>query len=253
MVCIDREDPSLPYVALKNKLMHCHNKEWGLEDAARLLQRLIEAFDEDCVVVKDYFEKLRLKLLAKKEDPDFTKLQGFFMLSMGLSKPHQMAFDKHMKTLRDTKTNSMLLEPFDKALRSKMQTAQKKHLTGDSKQLPLGDLTKQEYRKCGLIATLKIRPEEPKVKVKTDTNKSTKNKKTKSKENKTGKGKNENRKTKTKTDSNSEIVSKAENVENTAQPAPKKAKKVKVPPEQVQEVLEGLLELKVSNIIICFL
>ena len=55
--------------------MHCHNKDWGLEDAGRLLQRIIDALDEDCVVVKEYFEKLRLALLAKKDDPDFTKMQ----------------------------------------------------------------------------------------------------------------------------------------------------------------------------------
>ena len=244
MICIDREDPSLPYVALKNKLMHCHNKEWGLDDAARLLQRLIDAFDDDCVVVKDYFEKLRLKLLSKKDDPDFTKLQGFFMLSMGLSKPHQVQFDTHMKTLRDTKTNSMLLEPFDKALRSKMMTAQKKHLSGDSKQLPLGDLTKNEYRKCGLIATLKIKPEEPKAKAKAEPAKTAKAKTPKAKENKKNTNASKNKK------SNAEIVPKVEVVENTTQPPAKKAKKVKVPPEQVQDVLEGLLELKVSNILL---
>ena len=241
MVCIDREDPSLPYVALKNKLMHCHNKEWGLEDAARLLQRLIDAFDEDCVVVKDYFEKLRLKLLSKKDDPDFTKLQGFFMLSMGLSKPHQIQFDTQMKTLRDTKTNSMLLEPFDKALRSKMMTAQKKHLSGDSKQLPLGDLTKNEYRKCGLIATLKIKPEEPKAKAKTEPAKANKAKTPKAKETKKTNAPKPKK-------SAAENVPKVEVVENAPQPPAKKAKKVKVPPEQVQDVLEGLLELKVSNI-----
>ena len=210
-----------------------------------MLQRLIDAFDDDCVVVKDYFEKLRLKLLAKKDDPDFTKMQGFFMLSMGLSKPHQVAFDKHMKTLRDTKTNSMLLEPFDKALRSKMMTAQKKHLTGDSKQLPLGDLTKNEYRKCGLIATLKIRPEEPKAKAKTETAKKTKQKGTKAKgeSKKTDKTKTPKSKAKLEPDTTTKT-----DVEVTSQPPPKKGKKVKVPPEMVQDVLEGLQELKVSNI-----
>ena len=166
------------------------------------------------------------------------------MLSMGLSKPHQIQFDSHMKTLRDTKTNSMLLEPFDKALRSKMMTAQKKHLTGDSKQLPLGDLSKNEYRKCGLIATLKIKPEEPKIKAKAEPTKPAKAKATKAKENK----KNSNAPKPKK--SAAEVVPKVEVVENTPQPPTKKAKKVKVPPEQVQDVLEGLLELKVSNIII---
>ena len=222
--------------------MHCHNKDWGLEDAARLLQRLIDAFDEDCVVVKEYFEKLRLKLLSKKDDPDFTKLQGFYMLSMGLSKPHQTEFDKQMKTLRDTKTNSMLSEPFDKALRSKMMTAQKKHLSGDSKQLPLGDLSKTEYRKCGLIATAKIRPEEPRApKPKVESKKSKSTSKSKS-DQKKGKKTSKPKPTETET-----APVKVENVEQS-QPPTKKAKKVKVPPEQIQDVLEGLQELKVSNI-----
>lgn len=237
MVCIDREDPSLPYVALKNKLMHCHNKDWGLEDAGRLLQRIVDALDEDCVVVKDYFEKLRLALLAKKEDPDFTKLQGFFLLSMGLSKPHQLQFDVHMRTLRDTRNHAALLEPFDKALRAKMMSAQKKHLTGDSKQLPLGDLSKNEYRKCGLIATQRIRPEEPKPvnKPKTESSKKTpksnKTAKTQKKEKKAAKAKAE--------DPPKPVVE---------QPAPKKAKKVKVPEAELAAVLGSLQELKVIKI-----
>ena len=47
---------------------------WGLKDAGRLLQRIIEALDEDCVVVEDYFEKLRQTLLAKRDD--CTKVRG---------------------------------------------------------------------------------------------------------------------------------------------------------------------------------
>ena len=237
MICIDREDPSLPYVALKNKLMHCHNKDWGLEDAGRLLQRIVDALDEDCVVVKEYFEKLRLTLLAKKDDPDFTKLQGFFLLSMGLSKPHQLAFDAHMRTIRDTRNHAALLEPFDKALRAKMMSAQKKHLTGDSKQLPLGDLSKNEYRKCGLIATHRIRPEEPKpvAKPKQESNKKTPKPV----------------KAKTPKKEKKQTKSKAEDPPKPAveQPAPKKAKKVKVPDNLLEEVLGSLQELKVSTVI----
>jgi len=235
MMCIDREDPSLPYVALKNKLMHCYNKEWGLEDAGRLLQRIIDALDEDCVVVKDYFEKLRHTLLAKKDDPDFTKLQGFFLLSMGLSKPHQLAFDVHMKTIKDTKNHSMLLEPFDKALRSKMQTAQKKHLNGDSKQLPLGDLSKNEYRKCGLIATQKIKIEEPKVTPRASAAKPV--------EKRTPKAAKSNKTKTVKAAKKNEEVPPKPVVE---QPAPKKAKRTKVPDCDLEEVLGSLQNLKVA-------
>ena len=124
-------------------------------------------------------------------------------------------------------------------------TAQKKHLTGDSKQLPLGDLTKNEYRKCGLIATLKIRPEEPKVKAKTETTKTSKTKtKTKSKDSK----KKDNSKEDKQKKKTAETAPKVDVDTATAPPPAKKGKKVKVPPDQIQEVLEGLQELKVSNI-----
>ena len=143
--------------------MNCHRIDWGLDDASKLLRRLIDALDDDCVVVRDFYEKLKMKLETFKNDPDFTKFHGVCLLSMGLSKPHQVAFDKHIEVIQDTKTISSLLEPFDKTLRSKMQLVQKKHFNGDARQLPLGDLTKTEYRKCGLIATQKIKPpEEPK-------------------------------------------------------------------------------------------
>ena len=236
MVCIDREDPSLPYVALKNKLMHCYNKDWGLEDASRLLIRLTEAFDEDCVVVKDYFEKLRITLDAKKDDPDFTKLQAFYLLSMGLSKPHQLAFDHQMATLRDTKTLPALSEPFEKALRTKMMTAQKKHLTGDAKQLPLGDLSKSEYRKCGLIATQKLKLEEPKKKVEPKSSKPTPKKSSEKK--KKGKKKQES----TTSNASTPAPQKTE----VEQPPVKKAKKTKVPSEDLEKVMGNLQELKVT-------
>ena len=138
-------------------------------------------------------------------------------------------------------------EPFDKALRSKMMTAQKKHLSGDSKQLPLGDLSKTEYRKCGLIATAKIRPEEPRApKPKVESKKSKSTSKSKS-DQKKGKKTSKPKPTETET-----APVKVENVEQSHPPT-KKAKKVKVPPEQIQDVLEGLQELKVSNIFEKFL
>ena len=235
-MCIDREHPSLPHVALKNKLMHCHNKEWGLDDASRLLQRIVNALDEDCVVVKDYFEKLKSTLDSKKDDPDFNKLQGFYLLSMGLNKPHQLEFDHQMNTLRDTKTVPMLMEPFDRNLRSKMMTAQKKHLTGDSKQLPLGDLSKNEYRKCGLIATMKIRPDEPR-KPKVDQHKKEKPSDKPKPAGKQPKPKKQNAK-----ETKQEPAAPKADVE---QPTAKKAKKTKVPPQDLENVMNCLQELKV--------
>ena len=247
-ICIDREDPSVVYIALKNRLMTSHSKDWALDDANRLLLRLVEALDEDLSCVKDYIEKVRRRLEAKKDDTDFTRMHAFFMLSMCLSKPHQVAFDEQMKQMRDTRPVACLQEPFDKALKSKMILAQKKHLTGDSRQLPLGDLSKNEYRKCGLIATQKIRPEEPK-KVKTDQKK---DKKAASKSKKDKKSKKNAKK------SNDKETTKVVNLdtdvkqESGVEPAPKKAKKTKVPDDDIHKVMNSLQAAKVvGSVITC--
>ena len=237
MICIDRENPSVVYVALKNRLMTAHANNWCLIEAVQLLQRLLDALDEDLACVKEYIDKVKRKLESKANDTDFTKLQACFLLSMCLSKPHQMAFDIYMKMIRETRPASALLEPFDKALRAKMVSAQKKHLTGDARQLPLGDLSKTEYRKCSLIATQKIRPEEPKkpdvvVKktkvVKKTVKKSTKDNKTKT----TPKPKT------TKVEPTPTPI--------VEQPVTKKVKKTKVPPEHVQDVMNSLQAHKVT-------
>ena len=246
MICIDREDPSTVYIALKNRLMTSHAKDWSLDDANRLLLRLVEAMDEDLACVKDYIEKVRRRIEAKRDDADFTRLQAFFMLSMCLSKPHQVAFDDHMKLLRDTRPVACLMEPFDKALKTKMVLAQKKHLTGDSRQLPLGDLTKNEYRKCGLIATQKIRPDEPK-KVKTEQKKTKTSSKTKKST------KNSNKTSKKTTKDTTKVVNLDVDVKTETgveQPAPKKAKKTKVPDVDIHNVMNTLQSAKVDCILV---
>ena len=236
MICIDREDPSVVYVSLKNRLMTSHANNWCLIEAVQLLQRLIDSFDEDLACVKDYIEKVKRKLESKSNDTDFTKLQACFLLSMCLSKPHQMSFDIHMKTLRETKPIPALLEPFDKALRAKMVSAQRKHLTGDSRQLPLGDLSKTDYRKCSLIATQKIRPEEPK-KPEVPVKKTKVVKKTVKKVVKEAKPK--------------AVVKEKPKVETTPktveQPPVKKVKKTKVPPEHLEAVMNSLQAQKVTS------
>ena len=242
-ICIDREDPAIVYVALKNRLMTSHSKDWALDDANRLLLRLVEAMDEDLACVKDYIEKVRRRLETKKDDTDFTRMHAFFLLSMCLSKPHQVAFDDQMKQLRDTRPIACLQEPFDKTLKSKMVMAQKKHLSGDSRQLPLGDLSKNEYRKCGLIATQKIRPEEPK-KAKTDQKKE---KKTTSKSKKNGKNSNKNSKKSNAKDTSKTINLDADVKQETGvEPAPKKAKKTKVPEVDIHKVMNSLQSAKVD-------
>ena len=234
MICIDREDPGLVYVALKNRLMTSHAKDWSLDEAARLLQRLIDAMDEDLTVVKEYVDKVKRRLETKKDDVDFTRLHAFFLLSMCLSKPHQMQFDGHMKTLRDTRPLPTLMEPFDKGMRVKMQAAQKKHLSGDSRQLPLGDLSKNDYRRCGLIATAKIKPEEPK-KSKPETKKAKADKKEKKEKKKSSKKKESSQKQPSETTTEVE------------QPVAKKAKKTKVPAKDLTQVMQTLQANKVDN------
>ena len=235
---MEREDPKTVYVAIKSKIMTAYAKEWGLEDATRLLQRFIESLDEDLMVVKDYVDKIKRKLEAKIGDPEFSRLQGFFILSMCLSKPHQVVFDQLMTTMRDTRPIAAMMEPFDRILKAKMTAIQKKFLTGDSRQLPLGDLGKNELRKCGLIATQKIRPEEPKPKFKPTEKKA---KVTADKPKKNNKKKTEKTAKETKA-VKSEATSKV-NVEN--QPAPKKAKKTKVDSPDYENVIDTLQELKV--------
>ena len=238
-ICIDREDPSVVYIALKNRLMTSISKDWSLDEAARLLQRLIDSLDEDLTCVKDYIDKVKRRLESKKDDTDFTRLHAFFMLSMCLSKPHQMQFDRHMKTLKDTKMLPSMAEPFDKTMRSKMTLAQKKYLSGDARQLPLGDLSKAEYRKCGLIATQKIKPEEPK-KPKIELKKAKNVTKTKKKSN-TKKSSGESKQTTSKPKATNP-VQKTENVE----PVAKKAKKTKVPKENIHDVMGNLQAAKVA-------
>ena len=223
--------------------MTAYAKEWGLEDATRLLQRFVESLDEDLMVVKDYVEKIKRKLESKLGDPEFSRLQGFFMLSMCLSKPHQVAFDQLMTTMRDTRPIAALLEPFDKILKAKMTAAQKKFLTGDSRQLPLGDLGKNELRKCGLIATQKIKPEEPKPKFKPQEKKA---KVMADKPKKPVKPKKPAKDTKA---AKAEPAQKAV-VEN--QPVAKKAKKTKVETPDYENVIDTLQELKVSLMFIIF-
>ena len=235
MICIDREDPSVVYVSLKNRLMTAHANNWCLVEAVQLLARLIDALNEDLACVKDYIEKVKRKLEDKANDTDFTKLQACFLLSMCLSKPHQLAFDIHMKTLKDTRPVPALLEPFDKALRAKMVSAQRKHLSGDSRQLPLGDLSKTEYRKCSLIATQKIRPEEPK-KVDAPPKKT---KVVKKVVKKVAKKKDTTTTTKTKP-----VVEPTK--ATVEQPAAKKAKKTKVPAENLSDVMNTLQAQKVG-------
>ena len=243
-ICREREDPGIVYVGIKSKLMTAHTKDWGLEDATRLLQRFIDALDEDLMVVKEYVEKIKRKLETKIGDPDFTRLQGFFMLSMCLSKPHQVAFDQLMITMRDTRPVAAMLEPFDKILKAKMTAAQKKFLTGDSRQLPLGELGKNELRKCGLIATQKIKPEEPKPKPKPVEKKPTPAAKPIKKTSKPKKG--------TPKASKSTPAPKEEPKPVESQPAPKKAKKTKVESPDYENVIDTLQELKVLLCVIIF-
>lgn len=222
--------------------MTAQTKDWSMDDAVRLLQRFIDSLDEDLSVVKDYSEKIKIKLESKKDDPDFTRMQGFFLLSMCLSRPHQLVFDNLMRTMKDTRPASSLMEPFHKKMKQAMVEAQRKYATGDNKSLPLGDLSKAEFRKMGLIATNKMKPVEKKVPA--------------PKDNKKGPAKKEKGK---KTDGNNQPKKPNPNQQQAAkpkadakpkpavenQPAPKKAKKTKVPPGDIIQVMQTLQAHKV--------
>lgn len=158
-ICIDKEDPATVYVALKNKLMNSYNKDWSLLDASRLLKRFLDALDDDLAVVFDYISKIKAMLDDKKDDADFTRLQAFYLLSMCLSKPHQLVFDHQMRTLKEANKCSYMDEPFSAKTKKTLIEAQKKYLTGMDKLIPYGDLSNKQKGIVKLYATKAIKPE----------------------------------------------------------------------------------------------
>ena len=154
------------YVALKNRLMNAYNKDWSLADASRLLKRFLDALDEDLPVVHDYISKIKFMLDEKADDPEFTRLHAFYLLSMCLSKPHQLVFDHQMRTLKETKRCAFLEEPFGAKIRRQLVETQKKFLTGTDKLVAYGDLSNKQKGLVKLYATKGIKPEQKKPETK---------------------------------------------------------------------------------------
>ena len=105
--------------------------------------------------------------------------------------------------------------------------------------LALGDLSKTDYRKCSLIATQKIKPEEPKKpevapKVIKKVVKKLVKKPTKE------------AKSKTSTKAKPTVESTPKPV--VEQPQTKKVKKTKVPSEHIQDVMKSLQAQKVNHL-----
>ena len=142
--------------------MNSYNKDWSLGDASRLLKRLLDALDDDLNVVYDYISKIKTTLDEKKDDVDFTRLQAFYLLSMCLSKPHQLIFDHQMKTLKDTKRCPYFDEPFDAKTRKNLIDTQKKFLTGTDKLLTYGELSNKQKGLVKLYASKGFQSDKPK-------------------------------------------------------------------------------------------
>ena len=138
--------------------MNAYNKDWSLADASRLLKRFLDALDEDLPVVHDYISKIKAMLDEKKDDPEFTRLHAFYLLSMCLSKPHQVVFDHQMRTLKETKRCSFFEEPFGAKIRKQLIDTQKKYLTGVDKLIAYGDLSNKQKGLVKLYA-IKGNPE----------------------------------------------------------------------------------------------
>ena len=139
--------------------MTAYNKDWSLIDASRLLKRFLDALDEDLAVVHDYVSKIKQLVDEKKDDPDFTRQQAFYLLSMCLSKPHQQVFDHHMKTLKETKRCSYMDEPFSAKVRRSLVETQKKFLTGTDRLIAYGDLSQKQKGLVKLYASKGYKPE----------------------------------------------------------------------------------------------
>ena len=136
--------------------MTAYNKDWSLLDASRLLKRFLDALDDDLAVVHDYVSKIKMMLDEKKEDVDFTRQQAFYLLSMCLSKPHQLIFDHQMRTLKETKKCTYLEEPFSAKMKKTLLEAQKKYLTGVDKIISYGDLSQKQKGLVKIYATKNI-------------------------------------------------------------------------------------------------
>ena len=141
----EREDADQVYVTLKNRLKNHMLTDFYLEDAIKLLKRFIDALPDTLLCTRNYVEKVRAGMVARKDDFTYTRHLALVDLSKCLSPQHQMDFDCELKL---NLAQASLKEPFSRDLRYKMSLKQK-HLTGNAKHLKIGSLKKAEFELLG--------------------------------------------------------------------------------------------------------
>ena len=72
----DREDPDQVYVALRNRIKYHLLADFYLEDAVKILKRLIDALPDTLLCVKTYIEKVRMSIWSRKDDFSYTRYEG---------------------------------------------------------------------------------------------------------------------------------------------------------------------------------
>ena len=149
----DREDPTVVYVILKNKLQDGLLKDFHLSTAIGLATRLYNALPDKYLNARHYVDEVRKVLQTKVGDHTFSRKMGLNITSMLLGIDHQRRFDCLMARIEDS---PLLKEPFDREIRGKMVSYQKQALDGLEKFQPLGALSKKNTELLGMYTTNKI-------------------------------------------------------------------------------------------------
>ena len=135
----DREDPTLVYVIIRNKLQDNLLKDFHLQNAISLAGRLYRSLPDKYINARTYVDEVRKALQSKTGDTHFTRKMGLNVTSMLLGLAHQRKFDGLMARIED---DPVLKEPFDREIRGKMANIQRQHLDGLDKYAQLGALSK---------------------------------------------------------------------------------------------------------------
>ena len=117
----DREDPTVVYVILKNKLQEGLLKDFHLQTAISLATRLYNALPDKYLNARHYVDEVRKVLQGKVGDHTFSRKMGLNITSMLLGIDHQRRFDCLMARIDDS---PLLKEPFDREIRGKMVSYQ---------------------------------------------------------------------------------------------------------------------------------
>ena len=149
----DREDPTLVYVVIRNKLQDNLLKDFHLSNAISLAGRLYRALPDKYINAKHYVDEIKRVLTSKIGDYHFTRRMGLNVTSMLLGLSHQRKFDGLMARYED---NPIMKEPFDREVKGKMANVQRQHLDGPEKYGSLGALSKKSTEMVAMMATNKL-------------------------------------------------------------------------------------------------